>query len=231
MRIRVFIGCIFILGVMSTRLCAQSIVGVVVDNVGKKPINDVNIENTYTGFVMLTDEQGKFFITASKGQLLEFRKPGYKTVHARIPEGDVPPYFKIIMEAGPMVIPPYLVNKYTSDSIRYRELYSHELNVPKLSTFGSIEHPFSAMSKKNREVWAFQDDYYETEKQKYVDNLFNPATVTKLTGLTGDSLNYYMRRYRPTYEQARGMSEYGFYAYIKHAADLYRARGTYRISR
>jgi hypothetical protein len=232
MRRRLFFSCFFTWFVLSAGAYAQSILGVVIDNVSKKPINEVNIDNTYTGFTMLTDQQGKFFITASKGQLLEFRKPGYKTVHVRIPEGDIPPYFKIIMQAGPVVLAPYVAaNKYTADSLRNRQLYAHELDVPKLSAFGSIEHPFSALSKKNQEIWAFQDDYYATEQQKFVDSKFNPELITQLTGLAGDSLTYYMRRYRPTYEQARGMSEYGFYNYIKHAAGLYRSRGTYRISR
>lgn len=232
MRIGVFISYLLILTVMNTGLFAQSIVGVVVDNVTKKPINDVNIDNTFTGFGMLTDDQGKFFITAAKGQLLEFRKPGYKTVRVRIPNGDVPPYFKIIMEPGPIVLQPYqYASKYTADSIRNRALYSHELDKPKLSGFSAIAHPFDAMSKTNREIWAFQEDYKETEKEKFVDDKFSPQVVNQLTGLTGDSLATYMRRYRPTYEQARGMSDYSFYSYIKQMAAKYRSHGTFRISR
>jgi len=226
MRIRVFAICIFILGFVYTSCPAQSIVGVIVDNITKKPIDNVNIENTFTGFGMLSDDQGKFFIAASHGQLLEFRKPGYKTVHVRIPDGTIPPYFKIILQAGPVEIPPYqLANKYQRDSLKYRQLYEHELDVRRMNGLDVIQHPFDAMSKTKREIWAFQDDYKETEKQKFVDNSFTPELITRLTGLTGDSLTYYMRRYRPSYEQVRNMNEYSFYNFIKHAADLYRSRG------
>ena len=214
---------------------AQSVTGMVVENTAGKPIENVDIQNTYTGFGMISDRDGKFFITASKGQLLEFRKLGYKTVRVRIPQGDVPPYFKIIMQEGITELPPYQLQAgrrdWHTDSMRYRELYAHELDFPRMSALDMIQHPFSALSKKSREIWAFQDDYSATEKQKYIDYVFNPKTVAQLTGLSGDSLNYYMRRYRPDYQMLRTMNEYTFYTYIKNAADRYRGIGRYSPSR
>ncbi len=207
---------------------AQAIKGEVEDMDDKKPIADVSIENIHTSLDILTYDNGTFLIAASSGQLLEFRKPGYKTVRVRIPQGYVPSYFKIIMKKGISEIKDMYAERtnrydYTSDSIRYHELYKHELDFPKMSAIDMIAHPFSAMSGKNREIWAFQDDFDAFEKEKYVDKTFNEAVITRFTGLTGDSLHYFMRRYRPTYQQLKSMNDYTFYNYIKLNAQHYRS--------
>ena len=226
---------IFLLSVFKSPVCAQPVTGVVIDKNTGGPLENVNIDNVHTSFGMISDREGKFFITASKGQLLEFRKMGYKTVRVRIPDGNVPSYFKIIMQEGMIELPQYELqagrHDWKSDSMRYHELYKHELDLPRMSALDMIQHPFSALSKKNQEIWAFQNDYNATERQKYIDHVFNPKTVSQLTGLTGDSLNYYMRRYRPDYEMVRNMNEYTLYNYIKNAADRYRGVGRYSPSR
>ena len=84
------------------------------------------------------------------------------------------------------------------------------------------------MSGRNREIWRFQETYNSTEQEKYVDRTFNAELVTKFTGLTGDSLKYYMVKYRPTYVQLKGMNDYSFFTFIKKTVHSYRARTTPR---
>ena len=212
---------------------AQTIKGEVLDMETNKPVSNVSIENIYTELDISTNDEGSFIIPASSGQLLEFKKAGYKTVRVRIPQGYVPSYFRIIMKKGiPELEPVYVTHStrydYTNDSLRFHELYKHELDFPKLSGFDMVAHPFSALSKKNREIWQFQDDYTEFEKEKYVDRTFNDAIVTKFTGLTGDSLRYFMRRYRPSYDQLRSMNDYTFFNFIKRSVAGYRSANTPR---
>ena len=205
---------------------AQAIRGEVLDLEDKRPIAGVNIENIYTDLVISTDAHGGVLIAAAGGQLLEFKKAGYKTVHVRIPQGYIPSFFRIIMQQGIAVIPDVNIagNRYdyTHDSIRFHELYKHELEFPKMSGFDMIAHPFSAMSGKNREIWQFQEDYDYFEKEKYVDRTFNEAIITKFTGLKGDSLHAYMRRYRPSYQQLKSMNDYTFFNFIKTTVIYYR---------
>lgn len=205
----------------------QVIKGEVVDKDSKHVIDGVTIENIHTSLSVNTSENGSFVIAATGDQLLEFKKTGYQTVRVRIPKGMVPPYFKIIMQHGVTHVKDLLAANtgrydYTQDSIRFYELYKHELDMPKLSAIGSISHPFSALSKKNREVWQFQNNFSETEKEKYVDRTFNAELITRYTGLTGDSLAYYMVKFRPSYEDLRGMNDYTFFNYIKRTAYTYR---------
>lgn len=208
-----------------TPVFAQTIRGEVLDMENKQPVAGVSIENIYTSLDINTDDKGAFLIAANGGQLLEFKKPGYKTVRVRVPQGYIPSYFRIIMKQGiPEIKDTYVSNRYDyrSDSLRFHELYKHELEFPKMSSIDMIAHPFSAMSGKNREMWKFQEDYDYFEKEKYVDMTFNEAIVTKITGLRGDSLRYYMRRNRPTYEQLRSMNDYSFFNYIKTTVHYYR---------
>lgn len=214
---RVFLAVIILVLYFPCLSWGQIINGQVLDMETHDPLGGVNIENIHSGISVVANDTGFFLIAASKDQLLEFKKNGYKTVRIRIPMGYAPTYYKIIMKAGPAEMPAMVADKYNykSDSIRFHDIYKHELDFPRMSTLNVIEHPFSALSKRNREVWAFQDDYDKTQKEKYVDYTFNEKLVSKLTGLTGNNLRLYMRRYRPSYEELRGMSEYTFYNYVK----------------
>jgi hypothetical protein len=211
---------------MAGSVMAQIIHGEVLDIDNMSPVEGVTIENIYTNVTISSAADGAFVIAASSDQLLEFKKPGYRVTRVRIPKGQVPPYFRIIIEHG--------INKpsgdfhqgdrydYKRDSIRFHDLYAHELDFPRMSAIEKIKSPFSAMSKRNRMIWQFQEDYASFEKEKYVDRSFNPALVQKITGLKGDSLENYMLRFRPSYEQVRGMTDYAFYNYIKTTGTRFR---------
>ena len=133
------------------------------------------------------------------------------------------------MEKAPVELAAVEVNgiprDYKSDSLRYYQLYKEALEFPQLSGLDVIRHPFSAMSKRNRQIWAFQAHYIWYQQQKYIDFAFNEKVVASVTGLRGDSAQTYIQMFRPTYEQLRSMNEYAFYNYIKRTVTAYRERG------
>ena len=223
---------VFLLLAMPFLSAAENIGGEVVDNTRKKGLANVTIVNIYSSEGTMTDSSGRFTITANKGELIEFRKMGYKTVRIRIPQGSVPPYFKIVMQNGPIELPEYAIAGQTKDwkkdSLRYYELYKNALEFPELSGLDMIQHPFSAMSKRNRQIWAFQKEFAWWQQEKYIDYTFNEKLVADLTGLKGDSVDRYMRLYRPTYEELRSMSEYTFYDYVKQSVDIFRHGRKYK---
>ena len=214
-------------------LSGQTIKGEVRDMEDKHALADVSIENIYTSERISTDEKGTFSIAATSGQLLEFRRAGYKVVRVRVPKGFIPSYFMILISKGLSEVKDMIAEHstrydYTNDSIRYHDIYAHELDFPKLSGFDMIASPFSALSAKNRRIWQFQEDYDAFEQEKYVDRTFNESVITKFTGLTGDSLHYYMRRYRPSYDQLKHMNDYTFFNFIKTSVTQYRHMNTPR---
>lgn len=225
MSFRILILCCGLLFLTVLGAYGQAIKGEVIDMETHRPMTDVLITNIHTGLGMESNT-GSFFINASGGQLLEFKKAGYKTARVRIPDGAIPPYFKIIMQKGPIEMPNIdlyaNLPPYKRDSLIYRELYKHELDFAKLTPLQMIQHPFSAMSKRNREIWAFQDSYARHQQEKYVDFIFNEKLVARITGLSGDSVQLYMHRYRPSYEELRSMNEYTFYTFIKRSVEQYR---------
>jgi len=220
----------FLLWIAAFPLIGQTIHGEVLDMEDKHPLADVNIQNIYTSFVINSDSSGAFLIAANGGQLIEFKKQGYKTTRLRVPMGYMPSYFRIIMKRGISELhnePLAKGNRYDNkkDSIMMHDLYQHELDFPKMSGIDMIASPFSALDAHNRQIWRFQDDYNYFEKEKYVDRTFNEELVTKFTGLKGDSLHYFMRRYRPDYEQLKAMNDYAFFTFIKNSAYNYRNSG------
>ena len=230
MPIRTFLLYTISICMLSATAFSQTIQGEVLDMDTRQALAGVSIENIFNNSKVATDTTGKFLIPGNKEELLEFKKEGYKTARVRIPQSYIPSYFKIIMERGnPAVQQLYAANDWKTDSFRTHELYGKELNYPKMSAVNKIEHPFDAMSKHNREIWAFQKDFDATEQQKYVDYKFNPKIITNLTGLQGDSLQAYIRRFRPTYQMVRTMDEYNLYSYIR--STVYRYRHRYSPSR
>lgn len=201
-----------------------------------EPVREVRIYNVHSGTTAWSDSTGIFSIQGEAGELIEFHKDGYKTARFRIPPGQLPTYFKIMIQKGPLPLEDWLASEeprdYRTDSMTYDALYRHLLSYPKLTGLDMIRHPFSAMSKRNRQIWAFQEEYALFEQQKYVDYTFNEKIVENLTGLRGDSLRLYLRRFRPSYYQLRDMSAYNLYKYIKESVYYYRTgiRPDYRPS-
>jgi len=211
--------------------CQTTIKGQVVDIDTHQPVANVSIQNIYSGTIVKAGNDGSFTMDVQKGQLVEFKREGYNLLRVRIPEGRLPPFFKVNLQKtnyellaareGEQGQP----KTYHDDSVMYSKLYKHELEFPKLTGLQAVEHPFSAMSKKNQQIWAFQKEYSWFQKEKYIDYTFNEKLVNNITGLTNDSLQTYMHMFRPTYEQLRGMNEYTFYTYIRRTGELYRKRG------
>jgi hypothetical protein len=217
---------IFFLLLFTAAQAQQQINGVVSDIESRTPLADVHIKNVHTDNLVITDSAGQFSMEVDKGQLVEFHRTGYRTERMRIPEGIVPPFFKIFLEKDPIRLPEYIVNQrgydWKRDSLHYYETYKHALNFPQFSTLDAIRHPFSALSKRNRQIWAFQREYNWFEQEKYVDYTFNERIVHNLTGMPRDSAQAYLKIFRPTYEQLRSMTEYDFYNYIRYTVQQYR---------
>jgi hypothetical protein len=219
----------FLLWLVHGLALGQTIQGQIIDVNDGRLLSDVAIQNLFTENGVLSDDMGKFSLPATKGQLVEFRKAGYKIIRIRLPQGALPAFFKVVMEKTPVVLETYEVTgaskDYKTDSIRYHQLYKEAIEYPQLTGLDVVRHPFSAMSKHNRQIWAFQKQYEWYQQQKYIDFTFNTKVVAAVTGLKGDSAQVYIQMFRPTYEQLRSMNEYTYYNYIKRTVTAYRERG------
>lgn len=201
--------------------------GVVYDLKTNKPLPNVNITNTYTEIGMTTDSTGQFFIEVEKGHLVEFTRLSYKIARVRI-ENLTIPFYRIGMHEGAFELQNVDItgNNYKTDSIEKRETYKWAINHYKLEGLEVIQHPFDALSKRNRQIWAFQKRYDYFEKEKFVDYVFNAKLIKKLTSVDSTQMEDFRRYYRPTYDQIKGWTEYEFMEYIKNSAAVFlRRRG------
>ena len=220
---------VVVLWLSSSTVLAQTMQGQLLDVNDGKPMADVNIMNIHTGDNTVSNDKGQFSIEVASGHLISFNKDGYKVLRVRIPQGKLPSYFRVNMQKQVAVIDDLhargAAKDYKTDSLRYQELYGSSLSFQRLSGLDAVRHPFSAMSKKNRQIWAFQDEYAWYQQQKYIDYTFNEKLINRVTGLGGDSLQVYMQMFRPEYDQLRNMNEYTYYNYIKTTVEAFRQRG------
>ena len=68
--------------------------------------------------------------------------------------------------------------------------------------------------RRNKMNLVFQKRLLEEEQDKYVDYRFNNTLLKRVTGLSGDILNKYKMRYKPSYEFISTATELEFYEYI-----------------
>ncbi len=205
----------------------QRIAGGVADADGK-PLSEVAIQNIYSGEGLLSDANGHFAINVTAGQLIEFRRMGYKTARVRVGAGTLPAYYRIILEPGVQELQEVEVRNhfddFKHDSLRYHALFKKQLETTPVTGWRAFQSPFSALSKSNRQLIHFQEEYAWLERQKFVDFNFNEKLIAQLTGLKGDSALAYMQRFRPTYEMLRAMPQYDYFAYVKQTVAVWRQR-------
>ncbi|MNS05159.1 hypothetical protein D3C72_365560 [compost metagenome] len=203
--------------------------GIVVDRMSNKPIDGVSIVNVHTGKEVITDAAGKFNIEVFKGQLVEFRVAGYDVATVNVKSDNLAAYYNIqLNESNTIIDEQFLRRDYFAeakiDSIKRRELYQQALDHYKLTGLDIIQHPFDALSKRNRMIWKFQQNYEYWEHNKFIDYVFNDRLIVQLTQLSSDSLELYKRLYRPPYVFIRNMNEYEYYTYIKNSVREFRER-------
>lgn len=118
---------------------------------------------------------------------------------------------------------------YRQDSIQNREDYAKVFNYqkPKLKTvapqygtgmgFDLDEIVNMFRFKRNRSIANFQKRLLQQEEDKFIDFRFSKSLVRRLTLLTGNELDSFMRLYRPSYTFTKFANDYDFQAYIKQA--------------
>ncbi|GAC1451785.1 MAG: hypothetical protein NVSMB7_14430 [Chitinophagaceae bacterium] len=75
--------------------------------------------------------------------------------------------------------------------------------------------------RKNRRMAHFQQRLIQEEQDKFIDHRFTRALVRKITKLTGEEQEDFMKRYRPSLEFTSTSTDYEFAEYIKLAWQEY----------
>ena len=187
----------------------QSLQGVITDAVSGYPMYPVTVVNEKTQVAVVSDPNGVYSIAANPGDVIIFSYVGYKVVRHTKPPSVIVATLNVGMEPAENELKEFTLHqsklsKYQIDSIERQAIYKLPLQrtppSPFLSPFSAIAEKFS---KKAKRTYAFQENFRNGEIEKFVDTRYTPAIVTKLTGLTGDSIGHFMYAYPMPYDFAR----------------------------
>jgi hypothetical protein len=236
----------FVLVVMAFGAFAQLRVrGRVFDISRSVPLPSVSVLTT-SGHGTVTDSLGSYSITVTETDSIYFSYLNKPT--SKFPVKAIPNIysFDISLHVPISELPVVKVKmpNYHMDSLQNRRDYEKIFNYHKpgigLSTsplgsggagVGLDLDEFINMFRfrHNRSMMAFRRRLEQEEIDKFVDHRFTKATVRKITGLTGDSLNAFMKEFRPSYEFTQASNDYEFLEYIKLAATVFRQGGEARL--
>lgn len=226
------IFCLFTcLQVLSPGASAQVTVSGNVYDVSKLyAVPGVQVSST-SGSSDVTDSTGSYQINVSTNDSIIFTYNGKSTM--KFPVKDIKNYsaFDISIHAKVKekykLLDPVTVftDSYKFDSLENREEYAKIFGDEKPGIHSTYDPGGAAgldldaligmfQFRKNKEQLAFKKRLLQEEEDRYVDYKFSSKTITRITGLTGDSLETYKKMYRPDYYFVVSSTLTQFYQYI-----------------
>lgn len=219
-----FVGVFFI--ALNAFAQEQELSGVVFDNDTHNRINRVNIKNERTQIKLFNNTKGEFSITVKPGDKIVAIAEGYYV--------DTLTYTNqaaLVFYLKRVAIP--LKEVLVKDSVenakkRYEELRKQFSSLNRLTnrdllSIGqtgvgiSIDAIWNSLSREGRNAKKLQGIMERDYMNNFIDEKFNKALVSKITGLSGDKLTVFMLNYRPAYYFVYGASDYDLVSYIKMA--------------
>ncbi len=215
-------------------LSAQTVLkGKVVDEIYDRVVLGASIVNKTQQKSSRSDAGGNYIIPASEGDMILFSSVGYEpdsiTVTYDMLAGtyDIALIRKIVqmeeVEVGQL-------NAYQVDSISRREQFDSVLTRRETRLVGGRGNsptdgvgitfsPISRYSREEKNLRRFKTNYEKQEREYYIDYKFSYNQVSRVTGLTGDSLRTFIFKYRPEYAFCRRSTHAEMLVYIN---DSYR---------
>lgn len=192
---------------------AQIVEGTVTDaSLEHHPLYPVTVVNLTTQKSVYTKDDGSFSIAARPGDKLIFTLVGYSTAEQYISADIFPKKINIQLITYSYQLDEFVLRpKYTPyqlDSLHRSSVYSRAMAWKRTSTIMSpVSFIADRVSGKSKKRLSFQRNFRSWEKEKFVDTRYTPEVVAQLTGLSGDSIGYFMNAYPMPYDYARVASD------------------------
>ncbi len=221
---------IFLLTAASAHGQQYKIKGTVYDSSRSYPLQSVSVLST-SGMGTSTNAEGYYEIEVNDKDSIWFSYLGKPTLKFPVQKIFNPFEFDISLQVNIPVLREVTVRprSYRLDSMQNRQDYAKifDYKKPGLKTvtpqygagagFDLNEIISIFRFRRNRSTLAFQERLLQEERDKYIDFRFNKALVRRLTMMTGDELDSFMRVYRPSYEFIQAVTDYDFQLFIKIA--------------
>ncbi|SHM61206.1 carboxypeptidase-like regulatory domain-containing protein [Chitinophaga sp. CF418] len=204
--------------------------GMVADADARTGLPGVTIINKATRSGTISNESGRFSIDAMPGDTLEFSILSYYKKSLTVPTTSM--FINVyltrqIIGLGQVTV---VGKDYKHDSLATREEYGKYFNYHKPGAMDVLKtlpsNPITALtylvpSKARKRKEHFQEQLVYWEKEKFIDNRYNPELVERMTKLSGDELDTFMLRYRPGYQFLQEATEYDLMLFIKESFKHY----------
>lgn len=215
-------------------LSAQVVLtGKVMDSKSDLPLEGVTIENKNKRLLRKSGINGQYAILTSDKDTLIFSFTGYRADTIVV----LTDLIQNGLDIGLKALPPMLLDTvtvrastYTEDSLRRREEYSafYKKPLPGITGgntpvgFGISFSPFSYFSGKEKAKRKLKKRLAYNEEQAYIDHFFSPSFVQRLTGLSGEELQRFMLKYRPSYDFVRSNTNDDLVRYINESLKTFK---------
>ena len=190
--------------------------GYVHDSITGVPIVNAIISNETSKKLITPDQNGFFSITASRGDFIIINAFNYNFDTLKAASG-MPDTLHIQLIRTNEILPTVTVttqgySRYQFDSLhRHDEFVSDMGGIGKMPKVGKADNMGAGIGinldafarKRTKDRNQAYSTFNYLEKQAYIDYRFSPQSVSKITGLKGDSLVSFMRQYTPSYEWLR----------------------------
>ncbi len=228
---RRFLLCVSFLLVLcsASAQTAGPVRGVVVDAVTETALPDVSVTNLVTGQTILTDEGGRFTLSALPGQDFGFTLIGYDLLKRTAPMvGTGLLRIKLRPNGARLdevvVRPDY--TPYQRDSARRAATYKRALSRQRSSVMSPASFILERTAKRQRRLFRFQKEFYQMETERFIESRYNADLVQSLTGLSGDTLAGFLNTHPIPLEFVQEATDLEIKAWVRAAWKAWVAKGS-----
>ena len=231
-----FIGTVLFLAGFAPAVSAQQFLfGRIFKKNTQEIIPGVSVHNFSTKKYNTSDMGGNYRIAASAGDTVVFTSAGYLADTFYLTGAAPPNGFNMQLVPNVVVLPTVQVDemsKYEADSLERRKDYSfildrkHPVKLMNEKRPGDAPglnfSPIGFFSKREKQKRKLKKQVMAEEREEYIDAKFPRTRIAFLTRLSGDSLQRFMIRYRPTYTFCRTADNQTMLMYINERLLLFR---------
>lgn len=197
------------------------ILGQINDEENHITLASVNLFNKRTNVAIVSSEDGRFSINASKGDLIILSKTGYYTDTVLISDEQ---FMNLNMVRKPIALEEVTVTgkrnspleQYEANKEAYKSIYLKGNKKDMVNGLAiNLNKVFSALSKEGKDARRLQRILENEYQMGEIDVKFNKTLIQDLTNLEGKDLDDFIFEYRPDYEWIKSATDYDIILYIK----------------
>jgi hypothetical protein len=233
---------LFLLAFSSTAFAQQDLMGKLIKRGSTEILANVSVINISLKKSNMSDMGGNYKIPARSGDTILFSSAGYLPDTLLVSSYMFTESWLVDLQPRVTVLPTANVEEisnYQIDSLKRRDEYRSLLDKRQPIRLldektpddapGLFFSPIDYYSKAEKDKRRLKRRLKQQEEDYYIDYKFPPGRVALLTRLTGDSLQLFLRLYRPSYAFCRKASSEDILLYINDKLVLFRKAAQMKV--